>query len=90
MYRTFLSVTACKACPLHPAAKLVLYIPELPINLISSTQLRKNGVYFSTLANTLRTIEGNTEIGYAPKSNGLNVIAIHNDSPEAWVLPFRS
>jgi hypothetical protein len=54
----------------------VLYVPTLPVNLVSAYLLRKRGIYFSNLDNTLRLVSDHREIGYAPELMGLNMIQL--------------
>ena len=54
----------------------VLYVPTLPVNLISASLLKKQGIYFSTLDNTLRLVKNHQEIGSAQDSMGLNMLQL--------------
>jgi hypothetical protein len=61
----------------------VLYIPDLPINLLSSNCFREKGVFFSNLDCTFRRIEDNTPFGHAPIHNGLNILRLASAQTEA-------
>ncbi|HEY5744748.1 MAG TPA: reverse transcriptase domain-containing protein [Chryseolinea sp.] len=58
----------------------VLYIPTLPVNLVAATLLRKRGIYFNNLDDTLRLASNHREIGYAPRTNGLNILSLKGQS----------
>jgi hypothetical protein len=61
----------------------VLYIPDLPINLLSSNCFREKGVFFSNLDYTFRRIEDNIPFGHAPIHNGLNILRLVSAQTEA-------
>jgi hypothetical protein len=61
----------------------VLYIPNLPVNLLSSNSFRTKGVFFSNLDCTFRRIEDNTSFGSAPIHNGLNILRLASAQTEA-------
>ena len=56
--------------------KRVLYVPDLPINLLSSNHFRAKGVYFSNLDCTFRRVSDNKPFGHAPIHNGLNILQL--------------
>jgi hypothetical protein len=61
----------------------VLYIPDLPVNLLSSNSFRAKGVFFSNLDCTFRRIEDNTPFGSVPIHNGLNILRLASAQTEA-------
>ena len=66
----------------------VLYVPTLPVNLISASLLKKGGIYFSTFDNTLRLVKDHREIGSARESMGLNMLQVgKNHLPSAVAYP---
>jgi hypothetical protein len=67
----------------------VLYIPDLPVNLLSSNSFRVKGVFFSNLNYTVRRIEDNTSFGSVPIHNGLNILRLvlaRTEAPKALGL----
>ena len=54
----------------------VLYVPDLPINLLSSNHFRAKGVCFSNLDCTFRRVSDNKPFGHAPIHNGLNILQL--------------
>jgi transposase InsO family protein len=61
----------------------VLYVPGLPINLLSSNNFRAKGVFFSNRDCTFRRIKDNKPFGFAPIRDGLNILRLASAPPEA-------
>ena len=61
----------------------VLYVPDLPINLLSSNNFRAKGVFFSNLDCTFRRLKDNTPFGFAPIRDGLNILRLASAQSEA-------
>jgi hypothetical protein len=61
----------------------VLYVPDLPINLLSSNNFRAKGGFFSNLDCTFRRLKDNKPFGSAPIRDGLNILRLASAQPEA-------
>ena len=60
----------------------VLYVPDLPVNLLSSNNLRSKGVFFSNLDCTFRYLKDNKLFGFALIQDGLNILQLASAQSE--------
>ena len=72
-----------KGQPCHIVLNKVAFLPKSPVNLVSASILRRKGLYFSNLDDTLRDCKTHDIVTYAPVDNtSINIISGDQIWPE--------